>query len=367
MKFLKSQLDDLTNKGLIRSLVNQGDLIDFSSNDYLGLARSTLFHDRFLELAEKTSRSGSSGSRLLTGNNPEIDQLEQKISKFHDVDSALVFPTGYQANLGLLSTVAHKGDTLILDELCHASLIDSARLSFAQRLKFKHNDLSHLQTRLAQANGEKFVVVESLYSMNGGLSDLKAIHQLCDQYDAHLIVDEAHSVGVYGEYGQGLLNELGLEKTIFARIVTHGKAFGYQGGAILGSSILKQFLINKSRSFIYSTGISLHQVLGLSVAYDLVRESGNQRSLLKSNVTFFKQCIQESNLPHIQSDSQIQAIQIDDNDRVLMLSEKLRSNGILALSIRSPTVAIGSERIRICLHAYNSREEIRKLVNTLKP
>lgn len=365
MKFLKQKLDTLEKNGLLRNLSIHAHTIDFSSNDYLGLGRSVLFGQAFSKELNTERAAGSTGSRLLTGNTLEIEALEEKIARFHKAESALIFPSGYQANVGFLSSIAGRGDTVIRDEFCHASIIDGLRLGFANTLKFKHNNCTDLDAKLSKASGEKFVIIEGLYSMDGDIPDLQAVAELCENHGAHLIVDEAHTCGLYGNGGEGIVAESGLESQVFARIMTYGKAFAYQGGAIIGSQELRQYLINKSRAFIYSTGINYSQVLGLSVAYDLIEKADKERNQLKENIRYFRQAIQEDASDWIDSYSQIQGVRIPGNSAVMEKSVALKDADILALPIRNPTVAEGEERIRICLHAYNTKSEMDGLINIL--
>ena len=362
MKFLKQKLDALQKNGLLRNLSVHAHTIDFSSNDYLGLGRSVLFGQAFSKELNTERAAGSTGSRLLTGNTLEIEALEEKIARFHKAESALIFPSGYQANVGFLSSIAGRGDTVIRDEFCHASIIDGLRLGFANTLKFKHNNCTDLDAKLSKASGEKFVIVEGLYSMDGDMPDLRTVAKLCKKHGAHLIVDEAHTGGLYGNRGEGIVVEQGLESQVFARIMTYGKAFAYQGGAIVGSEELRQYLINKSRAFIYSTGINYSQILGLSVAYGLVEKAEEERNQLNENIRYFRQAIQGKSSAWIDSHSQIQGVRIPGNTAVMEKSVELKNAGILALAIRNPTVAEGEERIRICLHAYNTKSEMDGLI-----
>jgi 8-amino-7-oxononanoate synthase len=359
-------LNDLAEKGLSRTLSTYNNLIDFCSNDYLGLARSSEFQQRFVQAVQDLPAIGSTGSRLLTGNNQQIETLENKIAAFHKAEASLVFLSGYQANIALLSTIAGKHDHLIMDEFCHASLVDSARLSHSKRLRFKHNDLESLEQRLNLDAGNKFVVVESLYSMDGDLAPLPDIARLCEKYNAYLVVDEAHSAGVYGAGGIGLVHDLDLTESVFARIVTYGKAFGCQGGAVLGSSKLKQLLVNQARSFIFSTGVSLHQTAAINIAYELVAESDEARKNLRSLIQYFRDKTTQSSSNWLKSDSAIQGVVIPGNDAVVNKSNQLKEAGLLALPIRKPTVEEGKERIRICLHAFNTKQEIDRLVTEIE-
>ncbi|MFO0323327.1 MAG: aminotransferase class I/II-fold pyridoxal phosphate-dependent enzyme, partial [Bacteroidota bacterium] len=229
--------------------------IDFSSNDYLGFSSQELLYKELTQL-QSSNRIGSTGSRLISGNSVLFDELEKNIADYHDAESALLFNSGYDANIGLLSSVPQKGDLILYDELIHASINDGIRLSFAKHFKFKHNDvidLNHLLERHRNSFKEIYIVIESVYSMDGDSSPLNEIIALSKTFGARVIVDEAHAIGVFGEKGKGLCHELNIQSECFARIYTFGKALGCHGAAVVGSNELKKYLINYSRSFIYTT------------------------------------------------------------------------------------------------------------------
>jgi 8-amino-7-oxononanoate synthase len=371
VKFLETRLDFIQEAGLTRSLTNRTESIDLCSNDYLGIARGADFGQYFYARLDSLDQVGATGSRLLSGNNPALDQLEDKIAQFHNAEAALVLPTGYQTNLALLSTIATRHDTIIRDELCHASIIDGMRMSQAKTFSFKHNDLNDLRQKISKRLGQTFVVVEALYSMDGDVANLNGLIDLCREFDARLIVDEAHSVGLYGENGAGRVQEMGLEDDVFARVLTYGKAFGYQGGAIVGSKLLKQYLVNKSRPVIFSTGMSAHQVLGISVAYDLVYKANTARKALRNNIDYLYKtlsAIEGLKLTNTSANqTPLQAIIIPGNEEVMSMAQRLQEADMFVLPIRKPTVAEGSERLRICVHAYNTTQEIDLLAKILTP
>ncbi|HCW08412.1 MAG TPA: 8-amino-7-oxononanoate synthase, partial [Cytophagales bacterium] len=194
--------------------------IDFASNDYLGFAQ----HPELTVHGNPSLKSGATGSRLISGNSMEAEEAEKTIARFHRAEAALIFNSGYAANVGLCSCIASKDDTFISDELIHASMIDGIRMSFASKLKFKHNDVDDLENKLTKATGNKFVAIESLYSMDGDEAPLKKIIEVCEKHSAQLIVDEAHAVGVFGAHGEGLVNHYQLEDKVFACVYTFGKA-----------------------------------------------------------------------------------------------------------------------------------------------
>ncbi|BAU54514.1 8-amino-7-oxononanoate synthase 2 [Mucilaginibacter gotjawali] len=350
--------------GNFRFLRSTNTLVDFCSNDYLGFARSlALKNSTEAEMKNIESVSnGSTGSRLLSGNSDYALRLEENIASLHQTEASLLFNSGYDANLGLFSSLPQRGDTIITDELIHASIIDGARLSYANRYTFKHNDLQALEDKLRQAKGNCYVAIESVYSMDGDTPPIAEILNLADKYNAHLIVDEAHAVGLYG---LGLVDE-SLTDRVFARVVTFGKALGCHGAVIIGSTLLKEYLINFARSFIYTTAAPLHQLASVKMAYRLLADSSGQAEILRQNILHFKQNIKHNTpYPLIKSDSAIQCIVLKSNEKAKLLAERLQNNGLDVRAILSPTVPGGSERIRICLHSFNTKNEITLLTDII--
>jgi len=307
--------------------------------------------------------NGSTGSRLLSGNLCYIELLEQQVADYHKTEAGLLYNSGYDANLGLFSSLPQRGDTIILDELCHASIIDGARLSYANRYTFRHNDLESLEEKLKHAKGNCYVVIESVYSMDGDTPPIKEILAITQKNKAELIVDEAHAIGLYNN---GLINQLGLENEVFARVVTFGKALGCHGAIVLGSKQLREYLINFSRSFIYTTAASFHQIASIKMAYKMLPQAADEIDKLRGNIQLFKKLttgVQGDLLP---SDSSIQCLLVGNNERARAIANKLQSAGLDVPPILSPTVAKGSERLRICLHSFNSDNEITLLSEILQ-
>ena len=348
--------------------LNEG-IVDFCSNDYLGFAKDKQFalEAHQLLMQQELRVNGNSGARTITGTSKEILSLESTLAKHHLAESALLYNSGYTANVGLFSSLPYRGDTIIYDELIHASIRDGMQLSKAKSFSFLHNDLASLEKKLSLATGRIYVVVESIYSMDGDTAPLKSIAELCSQYDAALIVDEAHSNGIYGKDGAGLVVEIGLEKTVFARVITFGKALGCHGAAVLGSQDLIAFLINFSRSFIYTTAPAPHQVLSLKIAYDNLSKVENKRLILSKLIVLFKLKIKEFlNVDLIESSSPIQCLIIPGNSVVKQVCSGVQDDGFDVRPIVAPTVPVGKERIRICLHSYNTEDEVIALVTSLK-
>lgn len=306
--------------------------------------------------------NGSTGSRLLTGNTDYACVLEQYIASYHQHEAGLLFNSGYDANIGLFSSIPQRGDTVITDELIHASIIDGIRLSNANRYTFKHNNLESLEQKLQNAKGRIYVAIESVYSMDGDLAPLKEIILLIKQYEANLIIDEAHAIGIFGK---GLVDELDVKQNIFATVITFGKALGTHGAIVLGSDLLKNYLINFARSFIYSTAASFHQLVSIKMAYQLLAQSLNNRLRLWDNINLLKQLSLNTQF-EIAGLSAINCVMAGSNEKALTLSTGLKNAGLDVRPVLSPTVAPETERLRICMHSYNTESEIRQLVHTLK-
>jgi 8-amino-7-oxononanoate synthase len=363
---LSHKLIQAKEEHLFRSLKTNYPNIDFSSNDYLGFSTQGYLHQELLTF-EPSLKMGSTGSRLISGNSVLFNEIENEIAQFHHAESALIFNSGYDANLGLLSSVPQKGDLIICDELIHASLIDGIRLSFATHYKFKHNNLSSLNEliiRHKDSFNEIYIVVESVYSMDGDNAPLVELAKLCKDDHIHLIVDEAHGIGVFGKQGRGLCENLNIENDCFARIYTFGKAMGCHGAAIVGNEELKKYLINFSRSFIYTTAMPEHSLLAIKAAYKLLLKTPEIEKL-RSNISYFNSF--QNNSPYfIKSESAIHCKLISGNKQVQAAEEKLNQLDVYVKSIKSPTVKEGQERLRICLHSFNTKQEIDLLLNSIK-
>jgi 8-amino-7-oxononanoate synthase len=322
--------------------------------------------ERYPEMA----KSGSTGSRLLSGNDTETEELEQLIARFHGADAALLFNSGFDANTGLISCISDRHTIVLYDDLCHASIIDGTRGGwYGGKYKFVHNDLAELEELLMRYKdkGPIVVVVEAVYSMDGDKAALQDIANLCEQFDAALFVDEAHATGVVGERGEGLVSHLGLRGKVLATVHTYGKALGCHGAAVLGSPMLKQFLINFSRPFIYTTALPQHSVRSIACAYQYLESDGSQIKDLRNVVTKFRELAGEYGLVGlIDSDSPIQAVLTRDIERTTRAADRLYQAGLKVGAIKAPTVKKGSERLRICLHSFNTSVELEKLVQILR-
>jgi 8-amino-7-oxononanoate synthase len=363
MDSLRKKLQERKEQGNYRSLMLGKGLTDFFSNDYLGLARSKELSDSVNQEYHSLqgNLNGSTGSRLLSGNHEYFMELENYLAQLFKAESALLFNSGYNANLSILSALPQKNDTIIYDELIHASLKDGARLSFAKRFSFFHNDIGDLEAKMQRASGQIFVVIESVYSMDGDRAPLREIASLCERYEASLIVDEAHSTGLWGKQGNGLVCELGLEQKVFARVHTFGKAMGVHGACICGSRELIDFLVNFARPFIYTTALPLHAIVLIRQSFEHLAKNPFLQERIRENISLLKSGLQNMNGNLIESESPIQAIKIGGNEQTRKVAENIREKGFDVRPILSPTVNKGEERLRICLHTYNTGKEIRDL------
>ncbi len=377
MKFPEKLKQKLTNRELsnsLRSLKTSLNGIDFYSNDYLGFAKSTtIFNETHQYLnSHKIKINGATGSRLISGNHTLYEETESFIANFHAVEKALIFNSGYDANLGFFSCVPQRGDIIIYDELSHASIRDGIQLSNAKSYKFKHNDTTHLEKviknhieQISISNNEIYLITESVFSMDGDSPDLEKIISIAKKYKIRIIIDEAHSLGIFGNKGCGLSQLLNIENDVFARIVTFGKGLGCHGAAILGSKELYQYLVNFSRSFIYTTGLSPHSIATIQVAYKHL--SNDILHTLHKNIDHFLTEIKRLNIDHlfIKSSSSIHCCVISGNKKTIQIAKQLQEKGFNIKPILSPTVTKGKERLRFCLHSYNSTKEITAVLEQL--
>ncbi len=377
---LHKKLSERATNNSLRKLTIQNNLIDFSSNDYLGFSQSENVFKKAHELVkELQSKNGATGSRLLSGNHELHEEVEQELATFFNVESALLFNSGYDANIGLFSSVPQRGDIIFYDELIHASIRDGIKMGNATAYKFKHNDIKDLLKRHSElvseshqnevaerSRSEVYIVTESVFSMDGDSPDLVALADFCSKNNCHLIVDEAHATGVFEEYGQGLVQLLKLEDKVFARIHTFGKALGCHGAVVLGSSALQTYLINFARSFIYTTAIPLHNVATIKCSFDELLQT-KEIEKLKNNIKFFNQQLATNNqqLNFIESNSAIHCCIISGNEKVKLIAKQLQEKGFDVKPILSPTVTKEQERLRFCLHNYNSEEEIKEVLELL--
>eukprot|EP00903_Cladosiphon_okamuranus_P018044 g16605.t1 len=389
--------------------------VDFTSNDYLGLGRAADLRQATeveatrarKETAERRRRQrpawtaidtavegacgfpvvGSGGSRLLSGNSWYAEELEKWIARFHRRPSALLFNSGYDANLGLMSCLPQPGDAVVCDELVHNSVRMGSRLGRQnETVLFRHNDVVHLEATLRNLRARAaeaaptniFVAVESVYSMDGDLAPLAGILDVAGSHGALVIVDEAHGTGIFGEQGRGLLSALSLEAhpALLAGMHSFGKAFGAHGAVVVGSSTLKEFLVNYARPLIYSTSLPLDSLACIKCAYLMQASADNRRRRVLELVDRFQRHLgsEDAGDGTVPLDAQqvsrhrspIQSVLVAGNERSLFIAESLRALGFDVRAIRKPTVAEGTERLRITLHAYNTHLEVESLARHIR-
>lgn len=362
---LEASIKKRQEEGLLRTLSSKSGLIDFCSNDYLGFAHSTELKDRLLSLSDELDPDlGSTGSRLLSGNSELFETLEKELAQFHNAESGLIFNSGYDANLALFQALPRRGDTILYDQRIHASIKAGVRLSLAPSYSFLHNDLSDLERRLSRATGVVFVATESLFSMDGDFAPLQELCELCDKYDAYLIVDEAHATGIYGKKGEGLVSALQLEDQVFIRMHTFGKALGCHGAFIACSKVVREYLINFAHSFIYTTALPTHTLLSIKAAYALLSQNLEPRKKLQELISYFVEGAKKLKLNIFPNAGPIQIV-ILPGTAARAAQQRLQDAGVDVRAILPPTVAIGAERLRIILHSFNTNAQVDKLLALL--
>lgn len=344
---LLNRIEKRKIEGTMRSLSCFDGFSDFYSNDYFGFANE--------KTSDSKGRYGSTGSRLISGNCKEAEECESFLAQFFNAESALVFNSGYDANLGFFSSVLQRGDTVIYDESIHASIKDGIRLSFADSFSFKHNSILDLKKKLKQAKGTVYVAIESLYSMDGDLAPLVEIAGITKENNAYLIVDEAHACGVYGQSGKGLVDKFGVQDNVFASLITFGKAYGSHGACILGSRDLTDYLMNFARSFIYTTALPASDFVRIKEIVSSNKISDLQNKL-EQNILNFRNKLETLDFVS-DSLSPIQMLRIGDVSKVKLLTNKLLDVKIAVKPIFSPTVKNGEEGIRFCIHSFNNMKE----------
>lgn len=366
---LKAKLEKRKNSDSLRTLVLNQNGVDFFSNDYLGLSRSEhIFNAAHETIAGKNElQNGSTGSRLISGNTPLHIQVESELAKIHKSESALLYNSGYDANLGFFSCVPQRHDVIFYDELIHASIRDGIRLSNAKSFSFKHNNLEHLEKKIIELKSkeEVYIVTETIFSMDGDSPDLTGLIELTKKYNCKLIMDEAHALGVFD---LGIVQKHNLQDYLFARIMTFGKGLGCHGAIVLCSAELKSYLSNFSRSFIYTTALPPHAIATIQFAYRELITNSALKNQLRANIFEFKAQCKQLELDHLftNSDSAIQSCIIKTNKSVKSIAHKIIDKGFNVKAILYPTVPLEEERIRFCIHSYNTKEEIVELLHLLK-
>jgi 8-amino-7-oxononanoate synthase len=357
--FLFKKLREREENDSLRRLSQPTGLIDFSSNDYLGISTNGLVQPYFTG----KENHGSGGARTLSGNYALIEETEETIAQFHKAQAGLLFNSGYCANVGVMSSIPQRGDTVLYDYLAHASIRDGIRLSHAEAFSFKHNDLDDLENKLKKTKGNVFVATESVFSMDGDLAPLYQMVELCERFGAHLVVDEAHATGIIGHRGEGLVQLLGLEQRVFARIHTFGKAVGTHGAVVVGSAQLKSYLLNFARSFIFTTALPPSAVTAIKAAYALFPAMHKEREHLQKLAEEFHN--KELPFEKLSGNTPIKAVIVPGNSQVKAIAKHLQQSGFDVRPILYPTVPKEKERLRINLHAFNTAEQVNQMLISL--
>jgi len=341
------------------------ELINFCSNDYLGLANHPDVIGAFKNAAGQYG-VGSGSAHLVCGHSTAHHALEEELAEFCGRERALLFSTGYMANLGAISALVGSGDTIVEDRLNHASLIDGGLLSGARFKRYRHADLDHLANTLAAASGKKLIVTDGVFSMDGDLAPLPAIARLAEERDAWLMVDDAHGLGVLGGQGGGVLEHYGLDQTDVPVLVgTLGKAFGTFGAFVAGPDLLIELLIQKARTYIYTTALPPAVAEATRASLSIVRAESWRRDKLKRLTERFRQGAEQIGLELMPSPSPIQPILLGDSRKAMAFSDALLNAGILVGAIRPPTVPQGSARLRVTFSAAHEEAQVDRLLNEL--
>ncbi|CAN5244620.1 8-amino-7-oxononanoate synthase [soil metagenome] len=363
---ISRNLCEFEAKGLKRKLAAPSG-IDLSSNDYLGLAKDERLKNAMIE-AVKREGVGSTGSRLLRGERKSFTEVEKQFAAWKSAEKSLYFNSGYQANIGLLQTFLEELDTVFSDEFNHASLIDGMRLAKCRKVIFRHLDFENLAKLLRETDckGQKFLVTESLFSMDGDIAPLKKYAELCAETNTNLIVDEAHAVGIYGKKGSGLIEELGIENQVFVSVNTAGKALGASGAFVAGNDLAIEYLIQKCRSFIFSTAPLPAVADVLKNAITIAENETERRDQLLDLSSFLRESLNENGIKVPFDNSQIIPIIIGESEKAVKIAEHLQAAGFDVRAIRPPTVAQGTSRLRVSLNTNLTKKILQDFVSALK-
>ena len=378
MRKLKEELRQRQAKGLYRRrritetpqqpqmIIDGREVISFCSNDYLGLAN----HPSVVKAFQDTANIfgvGSGAAHLINGHTRNHHELEEALAEFTGRERSLLFSTGYMANLGLIQALVGPGDTVLADKLNHASLTDGALLSRARLHRYPHGDMNLLLKRLKESEaGEKLIVTDAVFSMDGDFAPLPELAKLAEEYDAWLMADDAHGLGVLGKTGAGSLEHYGLNATEVPILMgTLGKAFGTAGAFIAGSEELIEHLIQSARTYIYTTAMPAALAAATLVSLKIIVTEPERRNCLHELVGYFQQKARQFDLKLLPSNTPIQGIMLGDNLKALTVSERLFEQGFMVTAIRPPTVPAGTARLRITLSASHSEAQIDALIRSL--
>lgn len=378
MANIEEFLRERAEEGLFRTLkpvscrregkiyLNKREYIDFSSNDYLGLSG----HPKLIAEAKSAIDkfgTASCASRLMSGDLEIHHRLEEKVAQFKNKEAALVFNSGYQANIGIISSLYGRSDCIFSDRLNHASIVDGILLSGAHFFRFQHNNIEHLQGLLEKERNKfnkALIVTETIFSMDGDRPPLKDLARLKEKYDCALLVDEAHATGIFGKNGSGIVEQEGLDEKIDFIMGTFSKALGGFGGYLAASREIIEYLINTSRGFIYSTALPAAVIACNLASIQLIKEEPYRRVRLLESAQYFREALKTKGF-RVRGDSQIIPLIIQDNTRTVEFAQRLQEKGYWVLPIRTPTVPLGEERLRFSLSFYHNREILENLVNDI--
>lgn len=370
---IERELESLRKQSQYRSLeVPVG--INLCSNDYLGLANDPRLRQAVVEALRRGCAVGSTGSRLLSGNSSEWEELESAFAEFAGTEAALYFGSGYTANIGLLSSLLKPGDVVFSDSLNHASLIDGILLSRATKIIYPHCDLRFLKNALREhtrSSATKLIVTESLFSMEGNIAPLEEVLDLARKYGAGLVIDEAHATGVYGPRGSGLAAQLGIEGDLFAIIHTCGKALGSSGAFVCGSHVLKQYLVNHARTFIFSTAPPPYMAIQIAAALKIVAEADAERNHLREISAMLRRGLVAAKIncgrgiSREAGETHIVPVILGTNEAALFVASVLQRKGFAARAIRPPTVPAGTARLRISLTSKITAQDVQRLISAI--
>lgn len=340
-------------------------LLSFCSNDYLGLARHPALADA-LKAAVDAVGVGAGASHLITGHHQLHETLEQALADFVGLPAALLYSTGYMANLGVVSALVGRDDALFADKLNHASLNDAAVLSRATLHRYAHNDLDALERLLAASTAKrKLVIVDAVFSMDGDVAPVPKLLALCERYDAYLLLDDAHGFGVLGEHGAGILAHFGVRSPRIIYMATLGKAAGVAGAFVAGEAVLIDYLVQQSRTYVYTTASPAPLSASLLAALEVMHSDTERHAHLRALIDLFKARLQLEHWQLMPSDTAIQPILVGSNEAAIQLSEWLLTQGMLVPAIRPPTVPKGTARLRVSLSAAHSEADVLRLVDAL--
>lgn len=374
---LQRELDQRKTDGLLRQrrlldspqaehiVANEQPYLSFCSNDYLGLAnRPELI--AAMQKAAGDSGVGSGASNLITGHHRYHDALEKQLAAFVELPAALLFSTGYMANIGVLGALTGRGDAIFADKLNHACLNDGAYFSHAEFQRYPHNDVAALEKLLQASTAKhKLIAADAVFSMDGDIAPIPEYLALCEKYDAYLYLDDAHGFGVLGEHGKGSLNHFKVKSPRIIMMATLGKAAGVAGAFVAGEQVVIDYLIQKAKSYVYSTPAPPALSATLSASVQLIEQGDDLRANLNRSIAYLKNNLKLNQWQLMDSDTPIQPLVVGGNKEALALSEYLQTCGILVPAIRPPTVPVGTARLRISLSAVHTLDDMKKLVEAI--